>query len=207
MNTTTRISTAERLGRTFAADGAPTRARRRASNWLVSKGVPAAVATALVWVVKLSVVGLLLYVAFGSHSCCWASWRRRGLLLPIPLTRTSGLSPISQNCARHRATIPICTTIRRAGCTPTTDGLRATSACLRVPQPLAPAAALLLPSDNPEWHVPPEFQPRSGLPARILAAPGTSCPRRTSKHVAERIVQPHQRVEVRVWPVQPKPQP
>lgn len=65
MNTTTRISTAERLGRTFGRGWrAYARGERRASNWLVSKGVPAAVATALVWVVKLSVVGLLLYVAF-----------------------------------------------------------------------------------------------------------------------------------------------
>ncbi|HHN1048079.1 DUF3742 family protein, partial [Pseudomonas aeruginosa] len=56
MNTTTRISTAERLGRTFGRGWrAYARGERRASNWLVSKGVPAAVATALVWVVKLSV--------------------------------------------------------------------------------------------------------------------------------------------------------
>ncbi|MEN1529781.1 DUF3742 family protein, partial [Pseudomonas aeruginosa] len=45
MNTTTRISTAERLGRTFGRGWrAYARGERRASNWLVSKGVPAAVA-------------------------------------------------------------------------------------------------------------------------------------------------------------------
>jgi hypothetical protein len=37
---------------------------RRASNWLVSKGMPTAGATALVWVAKLAALGVLLYVAF-----------------------------------------------------------------------------------------------------------------------------------------------
>ena len=81
MSTTTRISTAERLGRTLGRGWrAYARGERRASNWLVSKGVPAAVATALVWVVKLSVVGLLLYVAFwfalvllGVVAAAWAA--------------------------------------------------------------------------------------------------------------------------------------
>ncbi|HGI9957939.1 DUF3742 family protein [Pseudomonas aeruginosa] len=65
MNTTTRTSTAERLGRALGRGWrAYARGERRVSNWLVSKGVPAAGATALVWLVKLSAVGLLLYVAF-----------------------------------------------------------------------------------------------------------------------------------------------
>lgn len=64
MNTTTRTSTAERLGRALGRGWrAYARGERRVSNWLVSKGA-AAGATALVWVVKLSAVGLLLYVAF-----------------------------------------------------------------------------------------------------------------------------------------------
>ncbi|CAP41421.1 MULTISPECIES: DUF3742 family protein [Alcaligenaceae] len=64
MNTTTRIRTAERLGRTFGRGWrAYARGERWASNWLVSKGVPAAGATVLVWAVKLAVLGVLLYVA------------------------------------------------------------------------------------------------------------------------------------------------
>src|SRR3546814_5637145 len=65
MSTTTRTSTAERLGRAFGRGWrAYARGERRASNWLVSKGMPRAGATALVWVVKLAVLGVLLYVAF-----------------------------------------------------------------------------------------------------------------------------------------------
>jgi len=65
MNTTTRISTAERIGRSVGR-GWRTYARgeRRVSNWLASKGVPVVGATALLWLVKLVVLGLLLYVAF-----------------------------------------------------------------------------------------------------------------------------------------------
>lgn len=65
MNTTTRTSTAERLGRAFGRGWrAYARGERRASNWLVSKGVPMAGATVLLWMVKLATLGLLLYVAF-----------------------------------------------------------------------------------------------------------------------------------------------
>jgi len=65
MNTTTRISTAERLGRTLGLGWrAYARGERRASNWLVSKGMPRTGAAALVWVVKLAVLGVLLYFAF-----------------------------------------------------------------------------------------------------------------------------------------------
>ncbi|AAF84565.1 hypothetical protein XFUD_07540 [Xylella fastidiosa] len=43
MNTTTRTSTAERLGRAFGRGWrAYARGERRASNWLISKGVPVA---------------------------------------------------------------------------------------------------------------------------------------------------------------------
>ncbi|XAH21957.1 DUF3742 family protein [Xylophilus sp. GW821-FHT01B05] len=65
MNTTTRTSTTERLGRAFGRGWrAYVRGERRASNWLVAKGVPRAGATALIWVVKLAVLGVLLYSAF-----------------------------------------------------------------------------------------------------------------------------------------------
>lgn len=76
MNTTTRISTAERLGRTLGRGWrAYARGERRASNWLVSKGVPVAGATALVWVVKLAVLGVLLYTTF------WLALLLVGLML------------------------------------------------------------------------------------------------------------------------------
>ena len=65
MNTTTRIRTAERLGRTLGRGWrAYVRGERRASSWLVSKGMPAAGATAFVWVVKLVALGVLLYTTF-----------------------------------------------------------------------------------------------------------------------------------------------
>ncbi|MBO9356047.1 DUF3742 family protein [Bordetella petrii] len=65
MNTTTRVSTAERLGRTFDRGWrAYVRGERRVSNWLLSKRVPAAGAAALVWVVKLVALGMLLYTTF-----------------------------------------------------------------------------------------------------------------------------------------------
>lgn len=65
MNTTTRTSTAERLGRTFGRGWRVyARCERRVLNWLVSKGVPPAGAAAFVWVVKLAALGVLLYTTF-----------------------------------------------------------------------------------------------------------------------------------------------
>lgn len=65
MNTTTRTSTAERLGRALGRGWrAYARGERRASNWLVSKGMPSAGAAAFVWVVKLVALGVLLYTTF-----------------------------------------------------------------------------------------------------------------------------------------------
>ncbi|MFW7348367.1 MAG: DUF3742 family protein [Pigmentiphaga sp.] len=65
MNTTSRTSTAERVGRAFGRGWrAYARGERRASNWLVSKGVPQAGAGVLLWVVKLVALGVLFYVAF-----------------------------------------------------------------------------------------------------------------------------------------------
>ncbi|MBN0473679.1 DUF3742 family protein, partial [Pseudomonas aeruginosa] len=65
MSTTTRISTAERLGRSVGRGWrAYARGERRLSCWLASKGMPLAGATVLVWVVKLVALGLLFYAAF-----------------------------------------------------------------------------------------------------------------------------------------------
>lgn len=65
MNTTTRSSTAERLGRWLGRGWRGyVRRERRVAAWLVSVGVPAGVATALVWVAKLAVLGVLLYTVF-----------------------------------------------------------------------------------------------------------------------------------------------
>ncbi|MGQ5288517.1 DUF3742 family protein [Pectobacterium actinidiae] len=65
MNTTTRSSTAERFGRRLGRIWrAYLRRERRVVAWLVSVGAPSAAATALVWAVKLAVLGVLLYAAF-----------------------------------------------------------------------------------------------------------------------------------------------
>jgi len=65
MSTTTRITTAERLGRWLGRSWrGVVRGERRVAAWMVGKGAPVAAATALVWVVKLTVLGVLLYVAF-----------------------------------------------------------------------------------------------------------------------------------------------
>jgi len=65
MNTTTRIRTAERFGRWLGRGWRGyVRGERRVSAVLVAKGVPVSVAVVLVWVVKLAVFGILLYVAF-----------------------------------------------------------------------------------------------------------------------------------------------
>ncbi len=65
MNTTTRISTAERLGRSIGRGWrAYVRGERRLSSWLASKGMPMASVAVLLWVVKLVALGLLFYAAF-----------------------------------------------------------------------------------------------------------------------------------------------
>jgi len=65
MNTTTRITTAERFGRWLGRGWRGyVRGERRVSAALVAKGVPIAVTAVLLWVVKLTVLGMLLYVAF-----------------------------------------------------------------------------------------------------------------------------------------------
>ncbi|MEB1611144.1 hypothetical protein FHT08_000626 [Xanthomonas campestris] len=65
MNTKNRISTAERLGRRLGGMWRGyVRRERQVAGWLMAHGVPAGAATALLWVVKLAVLGVLLYAAF-----------------------------------------------------------------------------------------------------------------------------------------------
>ena len=65
MNTSTRGHTASRFGRSFGRGWrACARCEQRVVEWLVAKGVQAAGATALVWMVKLAVLGVLLYFVF-----------------------------------------------------------------------------------------------------------------------------------------------
>jgi len=65
MNTVRRIRTAEHFGRWLGRGWRGcVRGERRVSAALVAKGVPIAVAAVLLWVVKLTVLGMLLYVAF-----------------------------------------------------------------------------------------------------------------------------------------------
>jgi hypothetical protein len=40
------------------------RREQRVAGWLVTRGVPAGAATAVLWIVKLAVLGVLLYSAF-----------------------------------------------------------------------------------------------------------------------------------------------
>lgn len=40
------------------------RREQRVAGWLVTRGVPASAATAVLWIVKLAVLGVLLYSAF-----------------------------------------------------------------------------------------------------------------------------------------------
>lgn len=80
MNTATR--TPERLGRIFGRGWrAYVSGERRASSWLVFKGVPRAGATALVWLVKLTALGVLLYVSF---------WLALLLAFAVMVTRAAG---------------------------------------------------------------------------------------------------------------------
>ncbi|VFR31992.1 hypothetical protein ANK1_4052 [plant metagenome] len=65
MSTKNRISNAERLGRWLGGLWRGyVRRERRTAGWLVARGVPAGGATVLLWIVKLAVLGVLLYAAF-----------------------------------------------------------------------------------------------------------------------------------------------
>lgn len=64
MNTTTRISTTERLGRRLGCGWrCYVRQERHMVDWLIGRGMPKAGAVALMWCIKLAVLGALLYVA------------------------------------------------------------------------------------------------------------------------------------------------
>ncbi|WP_238897643.1 DUF3742 family protein [Achromobacter xylosoxidans] len=89
MNTTARISTSERLGRSVGRGWrAYARGERHMSNWLASKGVPMAGATTLLWAVKLAVLGALLYFAF---------WLALLLVFIVMVARTAGAVPIEDD--------------------------------------------------------------------------------------------------------------
>ncbi|ATE58722.1 DUF3742 family protein [Thauera sinica] len=65
MATNNPISNAERFGRWLGRGWyAYARGERRVSDWLVVQGLPAGAAVALLWVVKLVVLGMLAYAAF-----------------------------------------------------------------------------------------------------------------------------------------------
>ncbi|NMG55407.1 DUF3742 family protein [Aromatoleum aromaticum] len=65
MTTKNRPGNAERLGRWLGGLWRGfVRQERGVSGWLVARGMPAGGATALLWIVKLAVLGALLYAAF-----------------------------------------------------------------------------------------------------------------------------------------------
>lgn len=65
MKKTERTTTAERAGRWFGrAWRGFVRREARAVQWFAGKGLPVGVARLLLWIVKLAVLAMLLYVAF-----------------------------------------------------------------------------------------------------------------------------------------------
>ena len=65
MNTKARFGNAERFGRWLGGLWRGSiRRERQVAGWLAAQGVPATGATALLWIVKLAVLGALLYAAF-----------------------------------------------------------------------------------------------------------------------------------------------
>jgi hypothetical protein len=65
MNTKARISNAERFGRRIGGMWRGfVRREHQVAGWLAARGLSAGMATALLWGVKLVVLGVLLYVAF-----------------------------------------------------------------------------------------------------------------------------------------------
>ncbi len=122
MNTTTRISTAERLGRTLGRGWrAYVRGERRASSWLVSKGMPAAGATAFVWVVKLVALGVLRTPPSGWRCCyCWALRRHGWLAIRLGMMTAARNR---MNCAMARRALA-CILPMASGSTLTTRTIR-----------------------------------------------------------------------------------
>ena len=82
MGTKTRISNAERFGRWAGGmwRGGVRRERRLAGR-LVARGLPPGAATALLWLVKLAVLGVLLYAAF---------WLALLLVFAVALVQSGG---------------------------------------------------------------------------------------------------------------------
>ncbi|CAP41714.1 MULTISPECIES: DUF3742 family protein [Pseudomonadota] len=116
MNTTTRSSTAERFGHKLGRTSRAYRhCERRVVAWLISVGAPSAVATALVWVVKLAVLGILLYAAFWlallllfAVAAAWmaghddATEEKMGVFTTQEdLRETPGYDPVPYNDADH----------------------------------------------------------------------------------------------------------
>lgn len=116
MNTTTRSSTAERFGRRLGRTWRAYLSReRRAVAWLVSVGAPSAAATALVWAVKLAVLGVLLYAAFWlallllfAIAAAWAAGRSEAaeedewpFIDLHELRKTPGYDPVLYNDYGH----------------------------------------------------------------------------------------------------------
>lgn len=65
MKPSAQTSFAERLGQVFGRmRRGCLRQEREINGWLVEHGLPAGGATALLWIIKLAVLGVLLYVAF-----------------------------------------------------------------------------------------------------------------------------------------------
>jgi hypothetical protein len=65
MKHTARMTTAARLGRWLGGVWRGwLRAERRVHRWLMAQGLPAGGATVLTWVIKLAILGVLLYAAF-----------------------------------------------------------------------------------------------------------------------------------------------
>lgn len=65
MDMKTQIGKSERFGRWLGRGWRGyARRERRASAWLVARGAPAVAATALLRIIKLTVMGVLLYAAF-----------------------------------------------------------------------------------------------------------------------------------------------
>ena len=65
MKKTARITTAERAGRWLGlAWRGCVRQEARAIRWLASKGLPTGLGRLLFWIVKIVVIGVLLYAAF-----------------------------------------------------------------------------------------------------------------------------------------------
>lgn len=116
MNTKARISNAERFGRRIGRMWRGfVRREHQVAGWLVAHGLSAGAVTALLWGVKLAVMGVLMYVAFWlalllviTIIAAWAA--QRGALdeeFEWPFTdldelrKTPGYDPVLYNDVAH----------------------------------------------------------------------------------------------------------